>query len=105
MGDARALLSFGVLGAQVVLPAAWAASEDADHGERGDKVVYLGAAAAGSAVGSLLTFRALEGDPPLQGPGGSAGVPGPRVRLALLAGAMLRGSATPVRVPLVSVRF
>ncbi len=35
VGDARALLSFGLLGAQTVLPAAWAAFKDKDRGDQG----------------------------------------------------------------------
>lgn len=163
VGDARALLSFGLLGAQAVLPAAWAAFEDADEGERAlaaslvagtavglwlgdraledrsldgsdgllvqaghlagglgalgitylldggqsaDEVVYLGAAAVGSAVGSQLTFRALSGDA-LPRPGGAPGE-GLSIRVSpagLLMGALPRRHGAALRAPLLSVRF
>ena len=164
VGDARALLSFGLLGAQTVLPAAWAAFDDADDGERGlaaslvagtaaglwlgdralrgrsldgsdgllvqaghlagglgalgitylldggrtaDEAVYMGAAAAGSLVGSLLTFRAVAGGRD-DAPGDPERAAGLRVRvtpLGLLAGAFARPGAAPPRAPVLQVRF
>lgn len=48
VGDTRALRSFGLLGAQAVLPLAWGALEDTDEGERG--------VAAGMVLGSVAGF-------------------------------------------------
>lgn len=56
VGDARALLSFGLLGGQVALPAAWALFQDVDDGER----ALAASVVAGSAAGLWLGDGVLE---------------------------------------------
>lgn len=55
VGDARALLSFGLLGGQVMLPLAWGVFDDADGGEKG----FAASLVAGSAAALWLGNRVL----------------------------------------------
>ena len=57
LGDARALRSFGLLGAQVVLPIAWAVLDEDDEDDP-DKVL-IGSLVAGSVAGLWLGNREL----------------------------------------------
>jgi hypothetical protein len=172
VGDARALRSFGLLGAHALMPLATALVDDSDpdqdravaaaaltggaaalflgnrvlrgtslsggdgllvlaghvagglaalgvtylldSGETGDETLYLATSAAGSAIGSLLTFQAVRGGSGPQGSGsltpnpegrGSAAVSfHPEGALAPLLGGGRRGG-NPRSAPLLTVRF
>jgi hypothetical protein len=60
IGDARALRSFGLLGAQVMMPLAWVAFDAGDSGDDPDKEV-IAALVAGSAAGLWIGNRVLGG--------------------------------------------
>ena len=59
IGDVRALRSFGLLGAQLALPGAWAAFRDDDQEDDIPGRPVVGALLAGSAAGIWLSNRAL----------------------------------------------